>query len=158
MGSALRIQVVTDSQTVCDMVEQVLGGKGHLLSYDRYPGFCQVYRGEGACRREEACAEVLLLDKHLPDTTRALDWVEQRRKMGCRGNIRNTAVIASEISTQDLQKSKNLGVEIFHEEENPARLALWFEGIEDEYLLDSIDSYFELVEKMKGSCLWKNHG
>ena len=121
----LRVVVFDDNKQVRDSISLVVTMCGHdVLAYDN-PSLCPLYLESACtCPREEACADIIITDNNMPQMT-GLEFIRRQFERGCKGIIRNKAIMSGDWSTDELAVAASLGLKIFSKPVEVTELIAW---------------------------------
>ncbi len=103
----MKIYLIEDEKSIRDTLKVYLENLGHHVVAEVEPFTCAVYHG-GVCSQEKACADVLIIDFHLPKIN-GLDFVSMLKENGCKGLITNVLLMSGDTSSIDREKAESLG-------------------------------------------------
>lgn len=131
MPMKLRVVVFEDDDSVRDFIGMLVKSYGHEeLSY-REPTICPLYSDPVCrCSREEACADILVTDNHMPNMT-GLEFIRRQSVSGCKGVMKNKAVISGAWSDVELHLAKSLGCKIFTKPIDIDEFVAWLKKCEE---------------------------
>lgn len=97
-----------------NLIAKVGRKRGYDVIVQEFPEDCVVASQPGClCAREARCADIVILGRHF-GAYRALEFLEEQIKAGCRLEIKNKLVICSTYDEKEEAKAKELGVKIFY--------------------------------------------
>ena len=120
-----RIIVFEDDEVNRKLIALVLEQKGYEVISSADPTICPLYSNlEETCPHEDACGDFLLTDNRMPRMT-GLDFVEAQSRRGCKGVVKNKAVVSGSWSPAEREKAENLGCKIFSKPYRIAEILEW---------------------------------
>lgn len=127
----LRAVIFDRVEAVRDMIAVALRDRGYeILSFPE-PGICPVYREDlSLCPREQACSDLLITDNQLPKMS-GLDFIERQRARGCKGAVRNMAVMAAHWAPQDLERARRLGCKVLKKPFRFRDITAWLDSLKN---------------------------
>lgn len=101
-----------------EATKNLLAKAGHRRGYDvivqDFPKECIVASQPGCpCTKEAQCADIVILGRHF-GIYRALEFLDEQIKAGCRLSVKNKLVICSSYDEKEEEKAKALGVKVFY--------------------------------------------
>ncbi len=122
-----RAIVIEDDDACRALVTQLLEQKGYEVLSFSDPTVCPVYSDpEAPCPHEDACGDFLLTDNQMPNMT-GLDFVESQCRRGCKGMVRNKAVLSGTWRPEELEKAEQLGCKVFRKPFNIKAISEWLD-------------------------------
>ncbi len=96
-----RIIVFEDDEASRNLLTLVLERRGYEVISSPDPTLCPIYSNLGeSCPHEDACGDFLLTDNRMPRMT-GIDFVEVQSQRGCKGIVKNKAVISGTWSPEE---------------------------------------------------------
>ena len=123
----LRIFVIDDEECITETFKWHLTDLGHEVICMSEPMACHVYEG-GQCNHEHPCADILFVDKNMPNMT-GLEFVEHMENKGCKGFINNKVLMSGAFDKSDIEKAKELGCRIVDKPLTLAQIDAWIDEI-----------------------------
>ena len=103
----LRAFVFDDNDMLRKTISSVLESRGYeVFSYSE-PLLCPVYLAR-KCPHDYPCVDVLITDLRMPNMT-GLDFIENQMAKGCKGMVKNKAVMSGAWTEVQLEQAKRLG-------------------------------------------------
>ena len=122
-----RIILLEDDDAMRKGISMLLKRSGYEVLSASDPGLCPIYPSENAhCDHKDSCGDFLLTDNQMPNMT-GLEFIEAQNRRGCKGVIRNKAVMSGSWTQEDQEKAKQLGCKIFHKPFDFEELLDWLE-------------------------------
>lgn len=76
------------------------------------PSACNVLSANGQeCTKDEACADILVVDQRFPGTT-GLDFVQLQSDKGCRLAAQCKSVVSSSLTNAEFRQAKRIGCHV----------------------------------------------
>ncbi len=115
----LRAFVIDDNEMIRSLVSSIIELRGYEVLPYSAPLFCPIYSDrECACSQEHPCGDIFIIDKSMPYMT-GLDLVENQGRNGCKGILKNKAVMSGAWTDGEIEQARKLGCQIF---EKPFRI------------------------------------
>ena len=123
----MKILVVDDDPTVCDMLNILLSTKGHQVHTYLDPTATPIIQErENNCTRGSHCADAMLVDYFMPNMN-GLEFLKLLEKQGC-GAIRGNKAMITAYDTCELrQELDRLGIKCFHKPFKLLEINQWLE-------------------------------
>lgn len=122
-----RIILLEDDELVRMALTRALSRRGYEVVSSPDPSICPV------CRKFQSggfggrvLGDFLLTDNNMPFLN-GLDLIAMQVEQGCKGGIRNKAVMSAAWEDEDLEKATQLGCQIFHKPLDIAEVFSWLE-------------------------------
>ncbi len=132
---ALRVVIFEDEQVTRDVLSRLVSSCGHEVHCFPDPTCCPLYHESSCvCSAEQACGDVLITDNRMPVMS-GLQFIQQQHERGCRGVLRNKAVISGYLSPEELELSEKLGCTFFPKPLDWEKIRAWLD--EREAVLNS---------------------
>jgi CheY-like chemotaxis protein len=125
-----RILIIDDEESILES----LGAFSEILGYEptlvddpslSSPSCLDKYK----CPNDHPCSETLLVDQYLP-TMFGLDYLEGQMRRGCKIPKGRKAILTEILSSQEIQRTKNLGCHILLKPVTFVKLKNWLKSIE----------------------------
>ncbi|GAB4265499.1 MAG: hypothetical protein Kow0092_17900 [Deferrisomatales bacterium] len=122
-----RVFVFEDNEEFRSVVEHLLSSLGFEVLGFPEPSLCPIYLGEGQrCPHEHACGDFLLTDNQMPRVT-GLKLVEHQSRGGCKGMVRNKAILSAAFTPEEVERAQRLGCKVFEKPPDFDELLRWIE-------------------------------
>lgn len=123
----LRVILVEGDDLLRRSLCKLLRHLGYEVLAASRPGLCPVYsRSACDCPRGWVCGDVLLVDYRLPEMN-GVELIELQLAAGCKGLVRNKAVMTSGLRCGDLVRAELLGAKVFEKPFDTEELVEWLE-------------------------------
>lgn len=127
LPTKLRIMIIEDEACIRDSLTWFLEDLGHEVIASSGPFNCDVYQGEN-CSRKVSCADVLLIDQHLPGMV-GLDFIQILKERGCKGITSNMILMSGDTTSIDRKKAERLGCTVVQKPMSFEFLDDWLENV-----------------------------
>ena len=108
-----RIIVLEDDESSRRLLSMLLQVRGYEVISAAAPNSCPLYADLNApCPHEYPCGDFLLTDNRMPRMT-GLELIARQEQRGCKGIVRNKAVISGTWETHELETAEQLGCKTF---------------------------------------------
>jgi len=108
-----RAFVFDDDEATRRFLRKLLERRGYEVIDFPEPGACQIYRDpECFCSRHDACGDILITDLNMPRVN-GLDLIAEQTRKGCKGILRNKAVLSGAWTPEQMDRAAELGCKIF---------------------------------------------
>ncbi len=108
-----RAIVIDDDDACRALVSLLLEQKGYEVLSFSDPTACPVYTDpEAPCPHADACGDFLLTDNHMPNMT-GIEFIESQSRRGCKGMVKNKAVLSGSLSLGEVERAERLGCKVF---------------------------------------------
>lgn len=109
-----RAIVFCEDSAVRNFLKKALVKSGYGVTAFSDPRECATLVDfNGICRKECACADVLIIGRHMKGV-RGLDFVEKQIIGGCKIPLKNKVIISSAYEEAEQKKARRLGIPILH--------------------------------------------
>ena len=126
----MRIFLIEDDPDFRVILKTFLEMKDHEVISSDEPTGCPAYGTvDEPCMHEHPCGDILLADNHLPNMT-GLEFIETQLERGCKGSIRNKAIMSADLSEVERQRATQLGCTIFTKPFSLLTVLEWLESVE----------------------------
>ena len=123
----LRAIVFEDDEANLELITLVLERRGYEVISAADPTICPVYSNlEESCPHEDACGDFLMTDNRMPRMT-GLDFVEAQSRRGCKGVVKNKAVISGSWCPEEQERAEELGCKIFKKPYSIKEVSEWLD-------------------------------
>lgn len=128
-----KILIVDDEKAIRDSLDVFLSNKGHEVVTHPNPAYCDAAHADCThCRKEEPCADVMLVDLRMPFKS-GVEMLLLQGEKGCKINFDKKAVISAYISEENAAALEEMGVQYFEKPLLYSDIRSWLEGrLEDE--------------------------
>ncbi len=124
----MRIFVIEDDDHYRKAIKAYLEMLGHEVIEAHDPSGCPLYAElADACRHEDPCGDLLLIDQNMPQMT-GLEFIQRQSERGCRGIMSCKALMSASLSDEEHALAQKLGCRIFRK---PFRLHYLRDWIEE---------------------------
>ena len=124
----LKVVVFEDQSYILDTISIMLKSRGFEVLGYLEPTLCPLYSDRRCfCPSEKPCADILITDNDMPNMT-GLEFIRQQLIRGCKGVIRNKAIMSEKWEANELELAASFGCKIFHK---PIRTKELFEWIKE---------------------------
>ncbi|HEY6839545.1 MAG TPA: hypothetical protein VI389_12450 [Geobacteraceae bacterium] len=133
----LRVVIFEDDASLLLLLRHLLHRNNNfeVLGYSD-PTMCPLYANPTCrCTREEACADILLTDNHMPNMT-GLEFIHQQCLRGCKGIMKQKAVMSADLRPEDIALAEELGCRIFRKPFQAPELLNWVHACEADISLE----------------------
>ncbi len=123
----LRTVIFDNDVDALDALNYSISSHGHeVLCYDE-PYMCPLYTDViSECPQDNACGDILLIDNKMSRMT-GLEFIQQQCLRGCKGTVKNKAVMSADWSTEEIRTAEQLGCRIFSKPIDTKELFMWLE-------------------------------
>lgn len=118
-----RVFIFDDQELIRHLAKDILEANGYEVYTFSYPFNCELCQ----CADGNACADVIISDVNMPNTT-GLEFIENQINTGCK--IENIALMSGSWSESGLEKAKRLGCKVFHKPFDIKEMTKWLENCE----------------------------
>ena len=123
-----RVVVIDDDKQSRKLLSLILQEKGYEVISFESPLVCPLYPDlEVECSHEQGCGDFLLTDNRMPVMT-GLEFVKTQLNRGCKGAVKNRAVISGSWTEQEKRQAEELGCKVFCKPYNVDAVLEWMEG------------------------------
>ena len=123
----MKILVVDDDPTICEMLNILLSTKGHQVSTYLDPTATPIMQErETNCSRGCHCADAMLIDYFMPNMN-GLEFLKLLEERGCSAVRGNKAMITAYDTGELRQELEQLGIKCFHKPFKLLELNQWLE-------------------------------
>ena len=123
----LKIMLIEDEACIRDSLTWFLEDMGHEVIDGLVPFNCEVYHGE-SCSGNVSCADVLLIDQHLPGMI-GLEFIQLLKERGCKGITSNMILMSGDTTSIDRTKAERLGCTVVQKPMSFEFLGDWLENV-----------------------------
>ena len=121
----LRAIIIDDDENCRKLLAKVLERESYEVFSFPDPCACPLYMNPTCiCPHEHACGDFLITDNKMPRMSR-LEFVEHQSRRGCKGIVKNKAVISGTWSAAELLKAEQLECKTFRKPYNLNLLLEW---------------------------------
>jgi len=112
--------IIEDQKDIRQMLEMFFRRSGEFEVHTAAePTKCPLYLSSTCeCPKESPCGDLLLVDNYLPLMT-GLEFIQRQIAKGCKGSVKNKAVMSAGLTPNDMALARSLGCKIF---DKPFRL------------------------------------
>lgn len=108
-----RVIVVDDDKHCRELLSLILKQNGYEVISLTEPMACPLYADLASqCPHEDVCGDFLLTDNRMPRMS-GLQFVELQQARGCKGVVRNKAIISASWTDEELQCAEQMGCQVF---------------------------------------------
>ena len=134
----LKIMIVEDEKSVRESHTWFFEDLGNEVIFGEVPFSCDVWKGY-SCTRNAPCADVLIIDHHLPGM-KGLEFLADLKTKGCKRPFSNVLLISGDTTSIDMDKAKEIGVTVVQKPIEIEFLEAWLKNIKrpDDRQLNSI--------------------
>lgn len=112
-----RAVVFCDDAAVRELFRKVLSRRGYeVLTFAAYefPEKCSIFQHLAElCTKDNRCADMVILSRHILGL-RAIDFLEEQARKGCRLTPKNKLIIASSYEAKEEERVNKLGASIMY--------------------------------------------
>ena len=109
----LRIVIFDQDVESLDTLNYILSRQGHEVLCFAEPCICPIYTNNSCqCSQQNACVDILLIENKMSKMS-GLDFVRQQSIRGCKGVVRNKAIMSANWSPEEIEIAKTLGIKLF---------------------------------------------
>jgi len=120
-----RAIIFEDDDTLRELLASILYEKDYEVISASSPMGCPIYEDLTAlCPHEFACGDFLITDNHMPAMT-GLEFVQAQEQRGCKGVVRNKAVMSACWADNELKLANDLGCKVFKKPFSVAEIDNW---------------------------------
>jgi CheY-like chemotaxis protein len=120
----LRVLLFEDDPALQRLVSVLIERQGHEVLGYASPADFPVFHGEKcACRQGETCADMLITDHRMPNTT-GLVFIRKQKSLGCKV-ARKTLLMSGSISRKEMEEALSLGCTVFPKPFRSEELTDW---------------------------------
>jgi len=120
-----RVIILEDDEDSRRILAMVLERRGYEVVSAAEPLSCPLYTDlDARCTHEFPCGDFLLSDNHMPRMT-GLQFVARQKERGCKGAIRNKAILSGTWDLQELETAARLGCKVFTKPYNLNDIYRW---------------------------------
>jgi len=122
-----RVIILEDDESSRALLSLLLEEKGFEVLAFADPTICPIYTdSEQVCSHEDACGDFLLTDNRMPGMS-GLDFVGEQARRGCKGIVKNKAVMSATWNDEELERAEKLGCKVFRKPYQVAEIIDWLE-------------------------------
>ena len=126
----IRAIIIDDDDQIREAVKLICLERGYEVHTFSQPLLCPIYlEHDCQCPQEYACGDILISDINMPRVS-GLDFIENQVRGGCKGNVRNKALMSGTWNDDQLKRAENLNCKIFHKPVSYHELTAWFDECE----------------------------
>ncbi len=126
----LRVVVFDDDVHLLEAMTLFLRSRGYEVVGFSDPSLCPLYLdSECGCPNDRACGDVLITDNVMPRMT-GLQFIGQQALRGCKGVMRNKAVMSGSWAADDQALAQELGCKVFSKPIAVQELVGWLKECE----------------------------
>jgi len=127
----IRAFVFDDNESNSSLISTILENRGYeVLSFSE-PSICPIYLDRKCpCPKDYACGDLFIANNRMFNMT-GLEFIENQTRNGCKGIVKNKAVISTTYTNAEVEKAKKLECQVF----------------EKLSFIDKIDSWLDECEK-----------
>ena len=108
-----RVIILEDDEDSRRILAMVLERRGYEVVSAAEPLICPLYTDlDARCTHEFPCGDFLLSDNHMPRMT-GLQFVARQKERGCKGAVRNKAILSGTWELLELETAARLGCKVF---------------------------------------------
>ncbi len=122
-----RVIILEDDESSRTLLRLLLEERGFEVLAFADPTICPIYTdSHSACTHDDACGDFLLTDNRMPGMS-GLDFVAEQTRRGCKGIIRNKAVMSATWSDEELSRAEDMGCKVFKKPYQVSEIIEWLE-------------------------------
>ncbi len=126
----LRALVFDDDEKIRSLLTLILESRGYtVLSFPDPTCFSPFREAVCPCPPDHVCCDILITDNVMPNM-KGLDFISERIRNGCRGIVRNKAVMSGTWSAVDLAYARSLGCRVFEKPFSVGEILGWLDECE----------------------------
>jgi CheY-like chemotaxis protein len=126
--NSYRIIIIDDEPCIRDSIVIYLEHLGFEVVAAEDPTVCEALAHDHPCVQEHACGDIILVDQHMPNMT-GIEFIERRIKRGCKGVLRQTALMSGNLSGRDIEKLDSLGCHYFEKPVALTTIKAWIDNV-----------------------------
>ncbi len=125
-----RVLIFDDEEIILYLFKDFFSTLGYEVLTFAEPVVCPIYHHDaGACPQQSPCADVLIVDFHMPRMN-GMELLERQAKRGCKLTARNKAIITGYIDEEDHKRIEALGYAFFQKPVDFSDLTNWLTACE----------------------------
>jgi len=129
MERRMRALIFDDDKKVRHLLKMFLHLKGYEVFTYGIPSLCPLQHShECRCEKNQACADILIVDIDMPNIS-GIDFVEDQIRKGCK--IQNIAIMSDTWSMTNMKRARDLGHEIFEKPLTLSAIRKWADKCEE---------------------------
>lgn len=126
----LRAIVIDDDEACRSLLALMLQLRGYEVISLPDPTACPLYIDSTcSCPNDAVCGDFLLTDNQMPGMS-GLDLIARQTDGGCKGNVRNKAVLSGTWNQEELRKAQQLGCKVFDKPYQRKAIDSWLDAQE----------------------------
>ncbi len=125
-----KIFIIEDQDDIRQLLEIFFRQTGEFeIHAAAEPFACPLYLSDTCqCPQESSCGDILLCDNYLPQMT-GLEFIQRQMAKGCKGSIRNKAVMSAGFSPGDVALAEALGCKLFSKPFRLSEVMAWVRSV-----------------------------
>jgi len=136
-----RVLIIDDNVAIIAALEEFFRNRGYEVFSSTEPTTCPLYRNSGdACDKFDPCADIVLVDLHMPRMSGA-ELLKQQSESGCKLGIESKAIMSSFTAGIYEAMIKDLGCSLFYKPSLLSALPDW---------LTEREKHFDLSQPVTG--------
>jgi len=126
-GIRPRIIVLEDDTNTRKILTLILEGRDYEVLSAPEPALCPLYSDLNAyCNHDFACGDFLITDNRMPRMT-GLQFIARQGERGCKGVVKNKAIVSGTWEDHELETAERLGSQIFTKPYKFGEIITWLE-------------------------------
>ena len=145
-----RVILFNDSGRISSAMKQLFDIRGYETIVISKPLHCPLYtkEGEGSCPQSRACSDLIIVEEGTE--MEGIKLLSAQSRHGCKLTAQNKAIIFAQLSAEQSDASKDLGVAVFRKPVDINKLETWV--LECEQRMEAAEGLAGRRKKAREAC------